>query len=79
MDGPGLGWQVLGRFRDHDGLQDQWRMRCDAMLAAGFHAVPSSNPYWDRSGRTFEDFDGYRVVLQAAAWSSAAVGEADPG
>ena len=24
--------------------------------------------YWDRCGRTFEDLDGYRVVLQNAAW-----------
>ena len=27
------------------------------------------NPYWDRSGRTFEDPDGYRVVIQRASWS----------
>lgn len=30
---------------------------------AGFPAVPSLNPYWDRCGKTFEDPDGYRVVL----------------
>jgi hypothetical protein len=35
---------------------------------AGFVEVPSYNPYWDRQGRTFEDLDGYRVVLQRAAW-----------
>lgn len=34
------------------------------MLAAGFVAVPAYNPYWDREGATFEDIDGYRVVLQ---------------
>ncbi len=27
-----------------------------------------SNPYWDKLGRTFEDPDGYRVVLQNADW-----------
>jgi hypothetical protein len=30
--------------------------------------VPSANPYWDRKGRTFEDVDGYRVVLQNDVW-----------
>ena len=38
------------------------------MIAAGFTPVPSFNPYWDRLGRTFADRDGYRVVLQRAAW-----------
>lgn len=33
------------------------------MERAGFGAVTSFNPYWDRCGRTFEDADGYRVVL----------------
>jgi hypothetical protein len=35
---------------------------------AGFAPVKSFNPYWDRDGLTFEDPDGYRVVLQRAAW-----------
>ncbi|PTB45503.1 uncharacterized protein TrAFT101_000948 [Trichoderma asperellum] len=33
------------------------------MERAGFGAVTSFNPYWDRCGKTFEDADGYRVVL----------------
>lgn len=33
------------------------------MEKAGFGAVTSFNPYWDRCGKTFEDADGYRVVL----------------
>ena len=41
-----------------------WSDRCAAMLAAGFAAVPSFNPYWERSGRTFQDRDGYRVVIE---------------
>jgi catechol 2,3-dioxygenase-like lactoylglutathione lyase family enzyme len=45
-----------------------WRDRCAAMLAAGFKAVPSFNPYWERSGRTFEDRDGYRVVIERDDW-----------
>ena len=30
--------------------------------------VPAFNAYWDRSGKTYEDPDGYRIVLQNAAW-----------
>ncbi|KAL2019637.1 hypothetical protein VTK56DRAFT_9452 [Thermocarpiscus australiensis] len=33
------------------------------MEGVGFRAVASYNPYWDRCGKTFEDPDGYRVVL----------------
>jgi len=38
--------------------------RCERLLAAGFKEVRSFNPYWERSGRTFEDRDGYRLVIQ---------------
>jgi catechol 2,3-dioxygenase-like lactoylglutathione lyase family enzyme len=38
------------------------------MRGAGFAPVPAFNPYWDRQGLTFEDPDGWRVVLQNAAW-----------
>ena len=47
----------------------EWQQRCALMLAAGFRAVMSHNPYWDVAGRTFEDIDGYRVVLQNTRWS----------
>jgi hypothetical protein len=46
----------------------EWSEACERMLRAGFRQVPSFNPYWDRQGRTFEDVDGYRVVLQRASW-----------
>ena len=46
----------------------QWRAAVDRMIAYGFAPVPSTNPYWDAHGQTFEDADGYRVVLQHAAW-----------
>jgi YycE-like protein len=46
----------------------EWEHRCARMIAAGFRNVPSHNPYWDMAGRTFEDVDGYRVVLQNARW-----------
>ncbi|MFC5473934.1 VOC family protein [Paraherbaspirillum soli] len=51
----------------------EWKDRCASMLAAGFRQVASFNPYWDARGRTFEDLDGYRVVLQNADWNNAEV------
>ena len=47
----------------------EWQAAVDRMRAAGFGPVAAFNPYWDRDGLTFEDPDGYRVVLQRAAWS----------
>lgn len=48
---------------------EEWDAVCGRMTEAGFKPVSSRNPYWDARGRTFEDPDGYRVVLQNAAWS----------
>ena len=49
---------------------EAWARRCRAMLDAGFREVEAFNPYWSRLGRSFEDPDGYRVVIQHAAWPS---------
>ncbi len=49
-------------------LEAEWRTACARMLAAGFRQVDSFNPYWETRGHTFEDPDGYRVVLQQAQW-----------
>ncbi|HEN3634013.1 TPA: VOC family protein [Yersinia enterocolitica] len=46
----------------------QWAGLCQQMVAAGFRMMASYNPYWDVNGKTFEDTDGYRVVLQQRAW-----------
>jgi catechol 2,3-dioxygenase-like lactoylglutathione lyase family enzyme len=46
----------------------EWREAVQKMRDAGFASVSSFNPYWDRDGLTFEDSDGYRVVLQNASW-----------
>ena len=104
----GLGFDVLGEFRDHDGFdgvmlgcrgaayhleftrkaghaagraptadnllvfylpdEAQWHTAVARLERAGYESVPAFNPYWDRHGKTFEDPDGYRVVLQNAAW-----------
>jgi hypothetical protein len=37
---------------------------------ADFPVVASFNPYWEQLGRTYKDPDGYRVVIQNAAWSA---------
>ncbi len=46
----------------------EWQAAVARLEAAGYGAVPAHNPYWNERGRTFEDPDGYRVVLQQAAW-----------
>lgn len=43
---------------------EQWQEAVERMRTAGYEPVRSFNPYWERLGRTFEDPDGYRVVLQ---------------
>jgi hypothetical protein len=48
--------------------EDAWRLAVERMRDCGFAPVASFNPYWDRQGRTFEDPDGYRVVLQQGSW-----------
>jgi catechol 2,3-dioxygenase-like lactoylglutathione lyase family enzyme len=48
--------------------KEVWQAAVDKMTAAGYESVPAYNPYWDRDGRTYEDPDGYRVVLHNAAW-----------
>lgn len=46
----------------------EWRQAVERMREKGFEPVKSFNPYWDVRGETFEDADGYRVVLQNASW-----------
>lgn len=46
----------------------EWDRAVARMRQAGFGPVPSCNPYWDAHGSTFEDPDGYRVVLCRLAW-----------
>jgi catechol 2,3-dioxygenase-like lactoylglutathione lyase family enzyme len=46
----------------------EWQATIDRLLAFGAAPVESHNPYWDRCGLTFEDPDGFRIVLQNDAW-----------
>lgn len=65
----------VGRAPTQDNLivfylpdQQEWQRAVDRMKTKGYVPSISYNPYWDRNGVTFEDPDGYRVVLQNAAW-----------
>ncbi|MBF9195418.1 VOC family protein [Microvirga terrestris] len=46
----------------------EWESAVERMRTNGYSSVTSFNPYWDRDGATFEDPDGYRIVLQNTAW-----------
>lgn len=51
-------------------IKADWDAAVARLEATGCRPVPAFNPYWDRLGRSYEDPDGYRVVLQHAAWPS---------
>jgi catechol 2,3-dioxygenase-like lactoylglutathione lyase family enzyme len=46
----------------------EWEAAAKRMQIQGYSPVSSFNPYWDRDGVTFEDPDGYRIVLQNMDW-----------
>jgi catechol 2,3-dioxygenase-like lactoylglutathione lyase family enzyme len=65
-----------GRAPTHDHLlvfylpdRAEWEASVQSMKSASFQPVPAFNPYWDRDGVTFEDPDGYRIVLQNSCWN----------
>ncbi len=45
-----------------------WKRAVARLEELGYRPVTAFNPYWDNKGKTFEDPDGYRVVLQNNAW-----------
>lgn len=47
----------------------EWQSAVNRLIASGNAPVRSFNPYWDVHGQTFEDPDGYRIVLQNASWN----------
>lgn len=48
--------------------QSEWLESCNSLQLAGFKKVLSYNPYWESLGCTYEDIDGYRIVLQNSIW-----------
>ena len=49
---------------------EEWQVATCRMQTAGFAPVTAFNPYWNLCGRTYEDPDGYRVVIQNEEWSA---------
>jgi prolyl oligopeptidase len=49
--------------------REEWEKACAQAASSGFTHLPSYNPYWDVLGKTYQDIDGYRVVLQNSGWS----------
>ena len=104
----GLGFEVVGRFENHDGFDgvmlghrsaayhleftskkghtagraptkdnllvfyvpdsEDWRAVTGHIEDQGYPPVESFNPYWDGNGKTYEDPDGYRIVIQNGRW-----------
>ena len=46
----------------------QWNDAIRRVRSTGAHPVPSRNPYWESRGLTFEDPDGYRIVIANMGW-----------
>ena len=51
-----------------------WDQAINRMEKQGFEATKSWNPWWDIKGKTFEDPDGWRVVLWHGEWKPASAG-----
>ena len=47
---------------------NEWKRAVARLEELGHQPVKAFNPYWDKKGTTFEDPDGYRVVLQHGSW-----------
>ncbi|TDN39914.1 VOC family protein [Hymenobacter sp. UV11] len=47
----------------------EWEAAVARMRTHSYLPVPAHNAYWDQQGLTFEDPDGYRVVLHQVAWN----------
>jgi len=48
--------------------RQEWQCAIDRIKAIGYESVKSYNPDWDNNGVTFEDPDGYRIILQNSSW-----------
>lgn len=66
---------AVGRAPTEDNLlvfylpdEMEWREAVERLERLGYQPVKAFNPYWDQRGKTFEDPDGYRVVVQNARW-----------
>ncbi len=51
--------------------RSDWQAVADRLVAIGARRVAPHNPFWSARGATFQDPDGYRIVLQNDAWQVA--------
>ena len=51
--------------------RQEWQLTIDRIQSLGYKPIESHNPYWDEHGITFEDPDGYRIVMENTAWEVA--------
>jgi len=68
---------VAGRAPTEDNLLvfylpdgDVWSRAVARLESLGYEPVKAFNPYWDKKGKTFEDPDGYRIVLLNETWAA---------
>jgi YycE-like C-terminal domain len=47
----------------------EWQQAVQRLESRGYKPVKAFKTDWDNQGKTVEDPDGYRVVLQNARWS----------
>lgn len=66
---------TIGRATNRDNLMvfyipdgNQCQSVINRMISSGYQPVQAHNPYWDKNGVTFEDPDGYCVVIQKSIW-----------
>jgi hypothetical protein len=45
--------------------KSEYEQAVSRISSSGFKQVDSFNPYWDGGAKTFEDIDGYRVVISS--------------
>lgn len=48
--------------------REAWQKACADLAAAGFKEVAAYNEYWSQRGKTYEDVDRYRVVIENDGW-----------
>ena len=54
--------------RDESVVGEYWQKRLKALFEAGFQQVTPPQLYADEGTATYEDPDGYRVVLRCGRW-----------
>lgn len=68
--------ETVGKAPTHENLlvffipdKAEWESAIERMRKHGYQPVKAENPWGNTNGKTFEDIDGYRVVLKNEGWS----------